>query len=107
MLAEIVKLPLSGISGALMALYFVFLVLALWRIQVVGVDTIEGGYRFDPKASRRDLGRGYARMLLLGRTKDRPLRVLFWLTRLALVLFILVMLVMFAIIQSPYRMSLR
>ena len=107
MLAEIAKLPLNAMSATLMALYFAFLIAALWRAQIVGVDNIEGGYRLDLKASRRDVGRGYVRMMLFGRTKDWPLRVLFWLTRMALVLFIVLMLVMFAIIQSPYRMSLR
>lgn len=107
MLAEIVKLPLGGMSWTFAALYFAFLVMALWRAQVVGVDTIEGGCRFDPKASRRDVGWGYARMVLFGRTRDRPLRALFWLTRLVLALFILVMLATVAVIQSPYRMSLR
>jgi hypothetical protein len=107
MLAEIAKLPLNAMGATLMALYFAFLIAALWRAQVVGIDNIEGGYRLDPKGSRRDVGRGYARMMLFGRTRDWPLRALFWLTRLALVLFVLLMLVMFAIVQSPYRMSLR
>jgi len=107
MLAEIAKLPLDGLLWALTIFYFACLVMALWRAGVVGVDNIEGGYRFDPKASGRDVGWGYARMVLFGRTKDRPLRVLFWLTRSALALYVLLMLVMFVIIQSPYRMSLR
>ena len=107
MLAEMVKLPLNGMSWVLMALYFAFPIMALWRAQSVGADNIEGGYRFDPKASRGDLGRGYARMVLFGRTKDRPLQMLFWLTRLALVLFVLMMLTTLVIIMSPYRMSLR
>jgi hypothetical protein len=81
--------------------------MALWRAHIVGIDRIQGGYRLDPKASRRDIGRGYARMVLLGRTQDLPLRALFWLTRLALALFVLLMFVTFAIIQSPDRMSLR
>lgn len=107
MLAEIAKLPLNGVLWAFTIFYFACLIMALWRARVVGVDNIEGGYRFDPRASRRDVGWGYARMVLFGRTKDWPLRVLFWLARLALALYVLLMLVMFVIIQSPYRMNLR
>ncbi len=107
MLAEIVKLPLNGMMSALMALYFAALIMTLWRAQIVGIDKIERGYRLDPKASRRDVAWGYARMVLVGSTKDGLLQSLFWLTRLALALCILVMLVIFTIIGSPYRMSLR
>jgi hypothetical protein len=105
-LAEIVKLPLNAMTLALAALYFVFLVLALWRARTVGVDNIQGGYRLDPKASTRVVGWGHIKMVLFGRTQDRPLRALFWLTRLAAALYVLLMLVTFVIVQSPYRMSL-
>jgi hypothetical protein len=42
----------------------------------------------------------------LRRTGDRLPRTLFWLTRLVLALYVLVMLMMLVIIGSPYRMSL-
>lgn len=107
MLAEIVKLPLNGIMGVLGGLYFTVLSMTLWRAQVVGIDNIERGYRLDPRASRRDVGWGYARMVLFGSTKDRLLQALFWLTRLALALCVLAMFVTLMIVGSPYRMSLR
>jgi len=90
-----------------MALYFASLIMTLWRAQIVGIENIERGYRLDPEASRSDVAWGYARMVLVGRSKDRLLRSLFWLTRLTLALCLLVMLMIFVIVGSPYRMNLR
>ncbi|MBO9558219.1 MAG: hypothetical protein J7515_06480 [Caulobacter sp.] len=107
MLAEIVKLPLDGMIWATATLYFAFFAMALWRARIVGLDNIRRGYRLDPKASRPEMIRGYVGMVLFGSTEDRPLRALFWLTRLTALLFVLLMLMTSAIISSPYRMSLR
>ncbi|MEJ2815710.1 hypothetical protein [Caulobacter sp. CCG-8] len=107
MLAQLARLPLERLTGTFAAFYFAFMLMALWRAHVVGIDNIKGGYRHDAKASGPEMVRGHLRMILFGRTKDGLLRALFWLTRSAFVLFLLVMLVTSAIIQSPYRMSLR
>ena len=103
---ELVKLPLEEIMNALGVLYFALLVITLWRAEVVGVDKIRGGYRYDLKSPKGEIARGYIRMIFFASTKDKPLHVLFWAIRLVILVFVIGMAVMMMLIASPWRMSI-
>ena len=103
---ELVKLPIEEIMNALVVLYFALLAITLWRAEVVGVDKIRGGYRYDLTSSKGEIARGYIRMIFFASTKDKLLRVLFWAIRLVVLVFVIGMAVMMMLIASPWRMSI-